>query len=240
MATRAATLAKPKAKSKSKPQAKAPTKTLKANVKEKVNAKEKEKLKAKVSVSTKSSASGKVSVTKPSLKAKPLSSKAISTKSSIITKPASVKAKTKLVSVKDGVGKVVSSKPLSAKPLSAKPLSASAKVATKAPALKASPFKAAIKPAKPLEVKVPEVLEVPRDPDEVGGAASFETSAPKPRRRTKGEIRTRIYWAIFNQSLRRVAVFEFDQKIEAEKRVAKLIKATTEHHFIQKIKAIVQ
>lgn len=71
------------------------------------------------------------------------------------------------------------------------------------------------------------------------GVASFETAAPKPRRR-KGEIRTRIYWAVFNQALRRVAVFEFDQKIEAEKRAAKLAKASGEHHFIQKIKAIVQ
>ena len=71
------------------------------------------------------------------------------------------------------------------------------------------------------------------------GTASFETSAPKPRRR-KGEIRTRIYWAVFNQALRRVAVFEFDQKVEAEKRAAKLAKASGEHHFIQKIKAIVQ
>lgn len=71
------------------------------------------------------------------------------------------------------------------------------------------------------------------------GSASFESTATKPRRR-KGEIRTRIYWAVFNQALRRVAVFEFDQKIEAEKRAAKLAKSSGEHHFIQKIKAIVQ
>ena len=74
----------------------------------------------------------------------------------------------------------------------------------------------------------------------IAGAASFETAAPKPRRRAKGEIRTRIYWAVFNQSLRRVAVFEFDQRDEAEKRAARLAKASGEHHFLQKIKAIVQ
>ena len=72
------------------------------------------------------------------------------------------------------------------------------------------------------------------------GNASFEAPAPKPRRRTKGEVRTRIYWAVFNQALRRVAVFEFDQREEAEKRAAKLALSTGEHHFLQKIKALVQ
>lgn len=61
--------------------------------------------------------------------------------------------------------------------------------------------------------------------------------APKTRRRTKVETRTRIYWAVFNQHLKRVAVFEFDQKVEAEKRAEKLSKSSGEGHFIQKIKA---
>lgn len=61
----------------------------------------------------------------------------------------------------------------------------------------------------------------------------------KPRRRAKVETRTRIYWAVFNQDCKRVAVFEFDQKAEAEKRAAKLISSSGEHHFIQKIKASV-
>ncbi|MEZ6135851.1 MAG: hypothetical protein R3C53_13170 [Pirellulaceae bacterium] len=64
--------------------------------------------------------------------------------------------------------------------------------------------------------------------------------APKSRKRIKPETRTRIYWAVFNQSLKRVAVFEFDQKLEAEKRASKLIQSSGEDHFIQKIKASVQ
>jgi pullulanase/glycogen debranching enzyme len=66
--------------------------------------------------------------------------------------------------------------------------------------------------------------------------------AEKPtrtRRKAKVETRTRIYWAVFNQALKRVAVFEFDQKGEAEKRAAKLQKSSGEDHFIQKIKATV-
>ncbi len=71
-------------------------------------------------------------------------------------------------------------------------------------------------------------------------AATATVKAPaKPRRRAKVETRTRIYWAVFNQNLKRVAVFEFDQKGEAEKRASKLMKTSGDHHFIQKIKATV-
>lgn len=73
----------------------------------------------------------------------------------------------------------------------------------------------------------------------IASAATIEAPA-KPRRRVKAETRTRIYWAVFNQNLKRVAVFEFDQKGEAEKRASKLMKSSGDHHFIQKIKAVVQ
>ncbi len=61
----------------------------------------------------------------------------------------------------------------------------------------------------------------------------------KPRRKAKAESRTRIYWAVFNQNLKRVALFEFDQKGEAEKRAAKLQDKSGEYHFIQKQKVAV-
>ncbi len=69
--------------------------------------------------------------------------------------------------------------------------------------------------------------------------ATSKKTAAKSRRKPKPETRTRIYWAVFNENLKRVAVFEYDQKSEAEKRVNKLIKASGDHHFIQKIKATV-
>ncbi len=71
------------------------------------------------------------------------------------------------------------------------------------------------------------------------GSTATLDAVVKPRRRVKVEVCTRIYWAVFNQLLKRVAVFEFDQKKEAEKRAAALLKASGEHHFVQKIKATV-
>lgn len=73
-------------------------------------------------------------------------------------------------------------------------------------------------------------------------SATATVAADKPvraKKRTKSETRTRIYWGVFSQSLKRVAVFEFDQKAEAEKRAQKLIKSSGDYHFIQKIKASV-
>jgi hypothetical protein len=84
------------------------------------------------------------------------------------------------------------------------------------------------------QVTIPKVKSIAVDAQGVDIPA-----APKARRRVKVETCTRIYWAVFNQDCKRVAVFEFDQKSEAEKRAAKLITASGEHHFIQKIKAIV-
>ncbi len=85
-------------------------------------------------------------------------------------------------------------------------------------------------------------LVAPSASTEVPNSSTTATAAvpaPKPRRRVKTEVCTRIYWAVFNQLLKRVAVFEFDQKKEAEKRVAALIASSGEHHFISKIKATV-
>ena len=70
-------------------------------------------------------------------------------------------------------------------------------------------------------------------------ATAVAEKPTRTRRKAKAETRTRIYWAVFNQALKRVAVFEFDQKAEAEKRAAKLQKSSGEDHFIQKIKATV-
>jgi len=74
-------------------------------------------------------------------------------------------------------------------------------------------------------------------------AAGLATAVPAPkstRRKVKVETRTRVYWAVFNPDLKRVALFEFDQKEAAEKRADKLTKSSGGPHFIQKIKAVVQ
>lgn len=186
----------------------------------------------------------------------------MASRAATLVKPKVAKAKPKAVAgkvaSKSSAGKsslsnsnkksaVVAAKSPTPKASIAKPAPAKATAVSKSPILNAKMLKpvdakiAASKLAKPsAALPAKTKLNVAEAPIAIAGAASFESAAPKPRRRAKGEIRTRIYWAVFNQSLRRVAVFEFDQREEAEKRAAKLIKANGEHHFLQKIKAIVQ
>ena len=59
------------------------------------------------------------------------------------------------------------------------------------------------------------------------------------KRKTKNaaaEVRMKLYWGVFSQNLKRVAVFEFDQKAEAEKRATELSKGGKSPHFVQKVK----
>jgi hypothetical protein len=51
--------------------------------------------------------------------------------------------------------------------------------------------------------------------------------------------RIKLYWGVFNQNLKRVAVFEYDQKKEAEKQCKELSKAGSEH-FLQKVRETIE
>lgn len=102
----------------------------------------------------------------------------------------------------------------------------------------ATAMKSKTKPKPRLGAKATAQVTIPKVKAPTVNADGTPIEAPaKPRRRVKIETRTRIYWAVFNQDCKRVAVFEFDQKVEAEKRAAKLLASSGEHHFIQKIKA---
>ncbi len=54
------------------------------------------------------------------------------------------------------------------------------------------------------------------------------------------DVRMKLYWGVFNQSMKRVATFEFDQKDEAEKKAEELSKSGKSPHFVQKVKEVVE
>ena len=63
-----------------------------------------------------------------------------------------------------------------------------------------------------------------------------KTTKRKSKKKEAAEIRLKLYWGVFSQNLKRVAVFEFDQKKEAEKRATELSKGGKSPHFVQKVK----
>ncbi len=54
------------------------------------------------------------------------------------------------------------------------------------------------------------------------------------------EPRKKLYWGVFSQNLKRVAVFEFNQKDEAAARAEELSKGGKSPHFVQKVKEEIQ
>lgn len=62
----------------------------------------------------------------------------------------------------------------------------------------------------------------------------------KSRAKTPVEVRMRLYWGVFNQSLKRVALYDFTQKKQAEAKAGELSASGKSPHFVQKVKEAIQ
>jgi len=71
-------------------------------------------------------------------------------------------------------------------------------------------------------------------------AAVKKKPAKRSRSRSAKEIRLKAFWGVFNQSLRRVALFEFNQRKQAEKKAQELTKAGKSPHFVQPVKEVIE
>ncbi len=79
-------------------------------------------------------------------------------------------------------------------------------------------------------------------------AEALDEGAPKKKAKAKRksrskkvtEVRMKMFWGVFNQSMKRVALYEFDQKEEAEAKAADLSKAGKPPHFVQKVKETIE
>jgi hypothetical protein len=66
-------------------------------------------------------------------------------------------------------------------------------------------------------------------------------AAPRASRaKVVADVRMKLYWGVFNQSLKRIAIYEFDQKEEADKKAEELSKSGKSPHFVQKVKEAVE
>jgi hypothetical protein len=84
----------------------------------------------------------------------------------------------------------------------------------------------------------------PKTPRKKKAVKEVDPNAPPPEPKVKRtrkvavEPRIKLYWGVFNQNLKRVAVFEYEDLKKAEKHVKELTKVTGDH-FLQKIKETV-
>lgn len=78
---------------------------------------------------------------------------------------------------------------------------------------------------------------------EAAGTGTAEVKKKAPARRKKKEpveVRVKLFWGVFNQSLKRVALYEFNQKKQAEKKAQELGKDGKSPHFVLKVKEAIQ
>jgi hypothetical protein len=72
-------------------------------------------------------------------------------------------------------------------------------------------------------------------------AAATKTPAKrKSRAKVAKEVRLKAFWGVFNQSLRRISLFEFSQRAEADKKAAELTESQKTPHFVQLVKEVIE
>ena len=69
-------------------------------------------------------------------------------------------------------------------------------------------------------------------------AAKPDGEKPKRKSRAKAakEVRLKALWGVFNQSMKRVAVYEYHQRSDADKRAKDLTESQRTQHFVQLVK----
>jgi hypothetical protein len=65
-----------------------------------------------------------------------------------------------------------------------------------------------------------------------------EKAAPKKKGKKDPEaIRVKLFWGVFNQNMKRIALFEYSQKKQADTKAAELSAgANKSQHFVQRVK----
>ena len=76
--------------------------------------------------------------------------------------------------------------------------------------------------------------ETPKKKKKAKAAAS--PTKRKSRSKAVKDIRLKAFWGVFNQSLKRVAMFEYSQKKHAEKKASELTASHKTPHFVQVVK----
>ena len=70
--------------------------------------------------------------------------------------------------------------------------------------------------------------------------AKKKATKRKSRAKTSAEVRMKLFWGVFNQSLKRVALYEFNQRKQAEKKAVDLSKGGKSPHFVQRVKEAIE
>jgi hypothetical protein len=62
----------------------------------------------------------------------------------------------------------------------------------------------------------------------------------KSRAKVAKEVRLKAFWGVFNQTMRRISLFEYSQRAEADKKAAELSESSKTPHFVQLVKEVIE
>jgi hypothetical protein len=79
------------------------------------------------------------------------------------------------------------------------------------------------------------------------GEAKPKKAAAKPKtprksraKKKTGEVRLKAFWGVFNQSLKRVALYEYSDRKQADKKAAELNASGKSPHFVKPVKEAIE
>lgn len=72
--------------------------------------------------------------------------------------------------------------------------------------------------------------------------AAAADGAPKKKRAKKApkEVRLKAFWGVFNQSMKRVGLFEYSERKKADKKAEELSGNQKTPHFVQLVKEVIE
>jgi hypothetical protein len=75
---------------------------------------------------------------------------------------------------------------------------------------------------------------------ETGKVAKKAPAKRKSRVKVAKEVRLKAFWGVFNQSLRRIARFEYTERKQADEKAAELSVSQKTPHFVQLVKEVME
>src|SRR5262245_11999872 len=92
-----------------------------------------------------------------------------------------------------------------------------------------------------VEAEAAEELEQEESTKKKRAPAAAKTPAKrKSRSKTAKEVRLKAFWGVFNQSMKRVALFEYSERKQADKKAQELSTSAKSPHFVQPVKEVIE
>ncbi len=70
--------------------------------------------------------------------------------------------------------------------------------------------------------------------------AAKKATVRKSRAKVVKEVRLKAFWDVLNQSMKRVARFEYSERKNADKKAAEMTAAGKSQHFVQLVKEVIE